>query len=116
MIIGMLINKLPDRDAPPEETVMTVSQQLKHELDIDLPAFLAMNDEDAVRYLTVEKRYSIDQLRLFANLLYEMTLKEAEPELRAALRKKALKIYEHVHANNQGTLFLDVEYRLKELA
>ena len=116
MIIGMIINKLLDKHNLPEECVKDVVQQTKDELNIDLEAFLALEKGGDLNFLVDEKEFSIEQLRSFGNLLYELAYKTNDEPKKNGMLQKPLNIYEYVRANSNGTLFLDVEYRIKELS
>jgi len=109
-LLSMLLNKADQ----PEEAVKAVVQQTYHELGIDLEEFLALKESDDVDFLVKDKKFSIDHLRNFGNLLYELAHKTTDEQKKQLLLKKVKNIYRYVSAN-ASTLYLDVEYRLKEL-
>lgn len=111
-ILGILLNKNNHHD----EAVKDVVVQTQNELDIDLPVLLAMDHDDSIELLIKEKGFSNDHLKLFADLLYETAGNSTGSAQQALLRTKALAIYQYVQANANGTMYLDVIYRIKELA
>ncbi len=115
MIIGMLVNKLLDKHNVPEEAIKDIMQQVQDELSIDLEAFLNVEKEDGLHFLVNQKKFSIENLRNFGDLLYELGYKTNDRHRKDQLLTKACDVYEYVSNNANGTLFLDVEYRLKEL-
>ncbi len=115
MIIGMLINKFLDKHNFPEETVKDIMQQAQDELDIDLEAFFAMDKEERLNFLVNQKKFSIENLRNFGDLLYELGHKSNDGHRKDQLLTGARDVYEYVSNSANGTLFLDVEYRVKEL-
>ncbi len=110
-LLSIALNKNSHR----EDSVKDVMQQTQNELEINLPRFLEMDNNDSVQYLLKEKNFSLNHLRLFANLLYETAGNTEDSAEHSKLKNKALNIYGYIHANANGTLYLDVVYRLKEL-
>ncbi len=110
-LLSMLLHK---EFSNPEEQAM-FAQQFRSELDIDLDAFLGLNDEDALTYLVHEKKLTVEHLRSMGNLLYEMAHKVGYADKKDVLRGKALRVYDYVRANSGGTLYLDVVYKINEL-
>ncbi len=110
-LLGMLLHKELHN---PEEMEKFV-QQFRTEMDIDPDAFVAMNEVDSLRFLVQEKKFSVEHLRTFGNILYDMAQKVGYSGKRDVLLKKALSIYEYVSANSGGTLYLDVLYKINEL-
>ena len=92
-----------------------IAQQLRSELDIDLEVFLEMQTGPDLHFLIEDKKFSIEHLRNFANLLYELAHKTDDVHKKKQLQDKALNIYKYIDSNGQGTLYLDVQYRIKEL-
>ena len=110
-LLGLLLHKNNNND----EAVKDIVRQTQDELNIDLPAFLLMNNNDSIQYLAKEKNFSADHLRAFANLLFEASANTTDQQQQGKLKMKALAIYEHINANANGIVYLDVLYRIKEL-
>ena len=110
-LLGMLLHK-PNQH---EEAVKEVIQQMQDELDIDLGRLPETDKEELLQYLVKQKNFSNDHLRLFANLLYETAGTGNDNNQQALLKSRALHIYEYIQANANGTLYLDVVYRIREL-
>ena len=115
LVLAKLLNILLHKNNHHEEAINDFVQQTKNELDIDLPSFLEMDNNDSLQYLVKEKNFSHEHLRAFANLLYEIAGNTTNQEQERKLKNKALVIYEYIHVNGGGTLYLDVVYRIKEL-
>jgi len=115
LLLSKLINKLLQQNSENEESFNVISESLKSELDIDLAKVLGMNDKEEVEYLIGNKKFSIDHLREFGDLIYELAYHTADADLKNKLNRKALIIYEYITANGKGILFLDVQYKIKEL-
>ncbi len=113
LVLAKLLSTLLHKDFQNTEEEVYFSQQLKSELGIDVEAFLALEDSDALRLLVSDRKFTTENLRQFGNLLYELGHRSAQRK--EALLNKALSVYSYISANAGGTLFLDVEYRLKEL-
>ena len=114
MLLAKLLGLLLHRPDDTRDYVSDVMQQAHNELAIDVQGLLEMSDPDALNYLITDHKFSNDHLRQFANLLYEMALLDGGAH-NSNLRKKALAIYEYLQANANGTVYLDVLYRVKEL-
>ena len=106
-LLSVLLNKSVDNTEANAEFI----QQFNAELD----EFLAMNNTDDIHSLVDDKKFTIENLRHFGNLLYELAQRTDDEQKKAQLLKKALHVYEYINDNSKGTLYLDVEYRLKEL-
>jgi len=115
LVLAKLLSMLLDKEYPYSEARVEITKQFQSELDIDLDTFLAMNKEDSLQYLVNDKKCSIENLWDFANLLYDLAHKTNDDQQRETLLRKAFHVYEYIHANNRGTVFLDVAYRIKEL-
>ena len=114
LVLAKLLSMLLNKTDHPQEAVKSVMQQTYHELGIDLEIFLALKEGDDVDYLVHEKKFSTEHLRNFGNLLYELANRTTDVEKKQLLLKKVKNIYRYVSAN-ASTLYLDVEYRLKEM-
>ena len=115
IVLAKLLSMMLHKDYPYGETMNNVSQQLRSELGLDLDEFLAMKDGDDAQFLVKENAFSVEHLRNFANMLYDLAQKATDAQQKALLQKKALNIYEYIHAHPGGTIYLDVEYRIREL-
>src|ERR1700744_5099393 len=110
--IGLVLAKLLSimlHKEHPNSGINDIAIQLRSELDIDLDGLLAMSDKQALDMLVIDKKFSTDHLRNFANLLYDLAHKSTDDEQQQMLLKKSLAVYEYIHTNSNGTLFLDVE-------
>jgi len=114
LVLAKLLSMLLHKDYPDNATV-DIATQLRSALDIDLNIFLFLNKGDDIHFLVSERQFSIENLRSLANLIYDLAHKTNNDETRQKLLSKSLNIYEYVSANNHGTMFLDVEYRLKQM-
>jgi len=115
IVLGKLINILLQRRDPTKDPISVISQQLSTELDIDFTSFLLMEEDAALDYLINVKKFSLEHLRVFGNLLYSMATETDDAKVKQKLTSSALAIYKYISANGKGTMYLDVEYRVKEL-
>lgn len=112
LMLAKLLSKALDKNAEHTEEERAFIQQFNAELDI----FLAMKNGEGVNYLVEEKNFSIKNLLNFGHLIYELAHRTDDEQKKEQLLKKALEIYEYIHENGNGTLYLDVETRIKELS
>ena len=111
LMLAKLLSMVLSKNYENPEVNAAFVQQFNEELD----EFLALNNADDIALLINENKFTIDNLRHFGNLLYELAQRTNDQQNKEQLLKKALRIYEYVNANSGGTMYLDVEYRLKEL-
>ena len=115
--IGQLLALLMDRlmhAGGLQDPFSFVKEQLKSEAELDLDMWLGMNDKEDIAFLVSEKHFSTDHLRVLGDVLYQLAYKSGSQK-EALLKRKALVLYEYISANNNGTLYYDLHYRIKEL-
>jgi hypothetical protein len=115
LALAKLISKLLHIKYHHDDTLPGFIQEFQSELDIDLDTFLQLKNGEEIKYLVNSRSYSVDNLRNLGNILYEMAHKTNDAEQKKSLLEKTRTIYEYVSAHSGGTLFLDVDSRLKEL-
>ncbi|HXS37786.1 MAG TPA: hypothetical protein VN721_13870 [Flavipsychrobacter sp.] len=115
LLLSKLTNKLLQQNNEQKDVLNVVSSSLESELNIDLFKVLEMNDKEEVEYLIRDKEFSIDHLREFGDLIFELAYRITDSDLKNKLNRKALIIYEYITANGKGIIFLDVQYKIKEL-
>jgi hypothetical protein len=115
VLLAKLLGLLSDKNNPVAQVFDEVVQHTKSELGIDIILLLEMNNDRVLQYLLMEKQFSNDHLRSFANLLYEAAVKTDDPQQKGQLRSRALSMYEYLQTHSNGTLFLDDLYKIKEL-
>ena len=109
-LLSLILNK-PDHHA---EAASDVIQQAHDGLDLDIHQLLSLSPDELTDYLVSVKKFSVDNLRNFAHLLYEMS-RTFDEEHKARYRKQALVIYEYVNTHGDGTVYLDIISRIQEM-
>jgi hypothetical protein len=115
LVLAKLLNKLYHTSSPDGDIAGSIGTQLQSELGIDISGFLNMDTEEDIKQFATQEKFSQEHLRTFGNILYSLANVAADNEMKMKLRDKALHVYEYIRANSNGTLFLDVEYRIREL-
>ncbi len=115
IVLAKLMNMLMNKPDERIDGLNKMSIQLKSELDIDLQAILDMKHQEALNLLINTKKFTIEHLRVFANLLKNLARNNTEGNYTNLLNAKALAIYEYISANGKGTMYFDVELNIKEL-
>jgi len=111
-LLALLLDKLLHKNLP-ADTFNYIDQELQSKLDLDLDKFLLMNDREDISYLIENRHLSLDNLRVFGDLLYQLAYKDADRKHQ--LLKKALILYEYVQDSGNGTLYYDLRYKIQEL-
>ncbi len=115
IVLGKLFNKLTNKPDVPVDGFQLTSIQLKSELDLDLQAIINLDNDDMLNLLINTKKFTIEHLRVLANLLRNLARFNNESNYTNSLNAKALAIYDYISANGKGTMYLDVELNIKEL-
>jgi hypothetical protein len=115
LVLAKLLNMALKKDVPYAGEVESIAKTLQSELDIDLGELLEMNDRDDVRWLVNNKGFSVEHVRGFANVLYDLAQKTTTLQSKDQLLRKARNLYQYIDANSGTTVFFDVKMRLKEI-
>jgi len=115
LVLAKLLDLLLGNGQFSNEEVAHFMQQCDTALSLDMDEYLRKGKEEGMEYLIENLKFSDDNLRNFGHLLYNLAQKTMNEEQRTTLREKASHIYEYLVSHNNGTLYLDVLQRMKEL-
>ena len=115
LALAKLLNLLLHKKELDSNALNTIAEHMQTELEINIPEYLELDSRDDQDYLAKNRQFSLEHFRSFGNLLYSVSNLSADQKMKGQLRNKALSLYEYIKANGNGTLFMDVEFRIKEL-
>ena len=115
LVLAKLLDLLLGNGRFSNEEVEHFMMQCKTALNIDIELFLNMDQSVGIDFLIKDNKFSNENLRNFGHMLYDLAQKSTDVQLKVKLMDKAKDVYKYLTENNNGTLYLDVLYRMKEL-